>query len=659
MTKHSHENRKAFQQPCAKRPIIGFVGLPSAGKSSLINSLVGRRILKTGVCRTTKEPHIIGPNNAFSLPNSSFHDEDPLSDDGIAFSILDLPGVADSENDEKEEVNFEQLTTKWVIKCDVVIWVSDVNTAFLTTHEKREFERIHDLLKQHQLETGKLCQCCILLSKYNYDDTEVDEPMHDSSLKLDPSSCGEIFDEEEDTTAVNCLERVQKLFHDYKGFNIPLIKFNAFGRVLSNSNTSCQLRKLVRRVAPGAADIHTEFELGRFFQNLEEQQQDAYLANLVAHYLPRIKQTHPLASLRENLVSYQSLRDTSQYEAARNMLDVISSHDSVFSKLTFSSSPLASIMRSKARGSKVHKKVFTNNLPRWVQTERYNAQNDYKHGYLASSRANTAALIEQIDDHMPAPTTSEISVIKGPFQLLKNGSQLLSLSKILFSSNAFELQLALKQCNLAAASLEYNEEAFNSICFCLGGLEENSAKLHDALAKWRPTSSCAAFRAHCLLGRTTNRALQLIYSCEPSFATSLLVGNQLLQVKLDKGPSRLPAALLPPKKLCQFDSDCLTEAIASRCWQAKLVRELANLWQLSEEEELDLDGLALAMLMCNGKITSVFTRVCLKTCMGVLHQPRFGSRLSSSSSSSYSSYGGPSYSNDGGGNYGGGHNAIE
>ena len=35
--------------------LVGVAGLPSAGKSSMINSLVGKRILHTGICRTTKD----------------------------------------------------------------------------------------------------------------------------------------------------------------------------------------------------------------------------------------------------------------------------------------------------------------------------------------------------------------------------------------------------------------------------------------------------------------------------------------------------------------------------------------------------------------------------------------------------------------------------
>ncbi len=39
--------------------LVAFVGLPSSGKSSIANSLLFKRLLQSGVCRTTVDATII------------------------------------------------------------------------------------------------------------------------------------------------------------------------------------------------------------------------------------------------------------------------------------------------------------------------------------------------------------------------------------------------------------------------------------------------------------------------------------------------------------------------------------------------------------------------------------------------------------------------
>ena len=67
--------RGAQKEPEEKKlqPLLmAVVGLPSAGKSSMVNSIVAKRILQTGVCRTTKEVHLIGKENLFNLPGNPY-----------------------------------------------------------------------------------------------------------------------------------------------------------------------------------------------------------------------------------------------------------------------------------------------------------------------------------------------------------------------------------------------------------------------------------------------------------------------------------------------------------------------------------------------------------------------------------------------------------
>ena len=68
--------------------------------------------------------HFIGPRDEcpFTDDRVEIHDETPRSDDGIDFKILDLPGVADSEN-KGDKQDFNKLTAEFVTECDIVCWV--------------------------------------------------------------------------------------------------------------------------------------------------------------------------------------------------------------------------------------------------------------------------------------------------------------------------------------------------------------------------------------------------------------------------------------------------------------------------------------------------------------------------------------------------------
>ena len=94
--------------------IVSFVGLPSSGKSSVINSLVFKRLLQSGVCRTITEFKLI--------------DEDVFDDKNNKFKVYDLPGICDSE--EKDDNNFSELTYAHITNSNLIIWTSDVKKHF-------------------------------------------------------------------------------------------------------------------------------------------------------------------------------------------------------------------------------------------------------------------------------------------------------------------------------------------------------------------------------------------------------------------------------------------------------------------------------------------------------------------------------------------------
>ncbi len=119
----------------------------------------------------------------------------------------------------------------WVTHCDVVFWVSNIETAFLTTHEKREFENIAQQLSASSHQTGDLYSIAIVLSKYNHLDSG-DGHKGASKKRRDLQHNGEIMEDEEDTTLVDCFQRVKNLFPS----GVPILKFNAFGRILHGKN---------------------------------------------------------------------------------------------------------------------------------------------------------------------------------------------------------------------------------------------------------------------------------------------------------------------------------------------------------------------------------------------------------------------------------------
>lgn len=128
---------------------VCFVGLPQAGKSSMLNALAGKHLLRTGACRTTTEPALIAREPAFGL---AWHESELASDDGVELRAIDLPGITDAEN---EGGTFDAMALEWAKRCDVVCWVSDVRTAFLTTHEKSEW---HSLKAALQRKASRPCK---------------------------------------------------------------------------------------------------------------------------------------------------------------------------------------------------------------------------------------------------------------------------------------------------------------------------------------------------------------------------------------------------------------------------------------------------------------------------------------------------------------------
>lgn len=222
---------------------IALVGLPSAGKSSIINSLIGKRMAQSGVSRTTTEVKLY---------------DNLISDDDIKYKIYDLPGIADIED---KDNNFDTLIFDTIRKCNMVIWVSDIIKSFITNHEMKEFEKISNYIKQLGLNEGIPIQLIILLSKVDKnliikeEDYETCIENNDEELDNDELKC------DEETTIIDIYKNVKEKFKD-----VDIICFNAYGRSYYHKKSSTTLKNFVKQYNPN--NININFNLKKYYDNI-------------------------------------------------------------------------------------------------------------------------------------------------------------------------------------------------------------------------------------------------------------------------------------------------------------------------------------------------------------------------------------------------------
>lgn len=260
--------------------IVAFCGLPSSGKSTLINSLIGKRILESGVCRTTLEQVTL--------------EKYPITDDdGCKFIAMDLPGICDSE--EKDDHKFNEITKSQIANATLVFFVSDVHKAFITTHEVTEYNKLKAYLADLQKETGKLYHIAIILSKC---DTEEKEKKKNSKKK---KTSDEISDSDEDSDLRDLIQGVRK-----KMMSEDIILFNAFGRIThGNINTSDTLKKLVKKCGANTTDFNTKFSIKKYYNNYEQNQEKSYID-----------------TFNQKLVTYEACSDCDLFSLVDKLIDI-------------------------------------------------------------------------------------------------------------------------------------------------------------------------------------------------------------------------------------------------------------------------------------------------------------------------------------------------
>ena len=236
--------------------VVAFVGLPSSGKSSIINSLVFKRLLQSGVCRTTTEVKQL--------------EEDIYDDNNNKFKVMDLPGLCDSE--EVDNTNFTDITYTNIRLCNLIIWVSDVNKSFITTHEVNEYNKLKKYLKDIEADTGKIYHIIIMLSK-------CDKDINEKKKVKKKQNTYEIEDSDEDTDISDLINKVKQKFNGE-----DIILFNAYGRSFYNKNTSQILKTFIGKKGIMLMTHNTTFNITKYISNYKEKQIEAYYKNFINKY---------------------------------------------------------------------------------------------------------------------------------------------------------------------------------------------------------------------------------------------------------------------------------------------------------------------------------------------------------------------------------------
>lgn len=239
---------------------VAFVGLPSSGKSSIINSLVFKRLLQSDVCRTTTEANIL-----------DIYVED---DDNNKFKVIDLPGICDSEEKDHDK-KFNDLTYGHITNANLIIWVSDVNKAFITTHEVTEYNKLKKYIKDFEDQTGTLYHIAILLSKCDKEAKKLDKSDKKSIL----SNSDEIVDSDEDTDIYDLIDKVKQKFP-----NDDIMLFNAYGRSYHHNKSSEVLRKFINKMVGIPQKDNIQFKITKYMANHKEDQKKLYYDKFIERF---------------------------------------------------------------------------------------------------------------------------------------------------------------------------------------------------------------------------------------------------------------------------------------------------------------------------------------------------------------------------------------
>jgi len=150
----NHPNLQMVRQP-KEILTIGFVGLPASGKTSIINSLISTDIQNDS--------------------NIKLHNEIITDDNQNQFRTIYFPSIGKYRSKyttASTMQDFEESFNNYLASSDIIFWVSDITTAFLTNFEIDEYAKLKKRLENISLETEKHIQLAIILSKCDREDAQ-------------------------------------------------------------------------------------------------------------------------------------------------------------------------------------------------------------------------------------------------------------------------------------------------------------------------------------------------------------------------------------------------------------------------------------------------------------------------------------------------------
>jgi len=312
---------------------VGFIGEPSAGKSSACNALCLTRLAPTGVARTTTE----------------IKEYEVESDDGFKFKLIDMPGLADGADEYKK---FDKIAYETAQKCDLVLWVTDANTSFLTKHEVDEFEKLKKHIDDLALNEGIAVQLAILVTKFDRP-ADLAKPAPKPATKRAAAASAELSDDEAETAEdtdeedyeynndenysnfeedVDCSDNYEsdatkELSDDEAETTIndlyrnlvaryPAIKirpFNAFGRSYHHPGTSDKLKKHVS-ASFIPSNYNIEFKIGEFVDRVDDFKCSVSVSNLITTKYEKMLLTPPYSNTTQNICNYSVGFSCGHYE---------------------------------------------------------------------------------------------------------------------------------------------------------------------------------------------------------------------------------------------------------------------------------------------------------------------------------------------------------